>query len=163
MRRDDNQIGAFLFSGFVDRCRAVSGNGRRSDWHTIEIDALQESLHLLTTSAPRCFDIDTRIVISAARRHHHRAEVSYVKHDIRAPTSLANLTAYLRPLSQHSEKSTGTKTVRINGRARRRSELGVATAIARPAFSDAASRRSPTCFAIFIGLTDVDASDDRLH
>src|SRR4029453_15923233 len=32
---------------------------------------------------------------------------------MRAPTSLANLTAYVRPASEHSEKSTGTRIVRI--------------------------------------------------
>jgi hypothetical protein len=42
---------------------------------------------------------------------------------MRAPTSLANLTAYARPLSQHSEKSTGTRIVRISRWAARLREL----------------------------------------
>ena len=81
MRRDDDQIGPLLCSGLMDRGRAVSGNGRCTDRNTIEIDALQESSHLFTTSPARCFGVSGRIVIPAGCRHHHRAEVSHVKHD----------------------------------------------------------------------------------
>ena len=81
MRRDDDQIGLLLCSGLMDRLRAVSGNGRCMEWNTIEIDALQESSHLFTTSPARCFGVSERIVIPAGCRHHHRAEVSHVKHD----------------------------------------------------------------------------------
>ena len=35
MRRNDNQIGACLCSGFIDGYRAVSGNGRCTDWNAI--------------------------------------------------------------------------------------------------------------------------------
>ena len=52
-----------------------------SDRNTIEIDALQESSHLFTTSPARCFGVSGRIVIPAGCRHHHRAEISHVKHD----------------------------------------------------------------------------------
>jgi hypothetical protein len=65
----------------MDGGRAVSGNGRHIHSHTIEIDVLQESLHLSTTSPARCFSISGRIEIAASRCHHHWAEVSYVEHD----------------------------------------------------------------------------------
>jgi hypothetical protein len=43
MRRDNDQIGTFPFSRFVNGRWAVSGNGRGIDRNTIEIDASQES------------------------------------------------------------------------------------------------------------------------
>jgi hypothetical protein len=61
--------------------RAVSRNGRRIDAHIIEINVLQESFHLFSTPATRCFSITGRIEIAASRCHHHWAEVSHVKHE----------------------------------------------------------------------------------
>jgi hypothetical protein len=81
VRRDDNQIGAFLYRGLIDGGWAVSGNGRCIDWNTIEIDALQESSHLIATAAPRRVDVSRRIVRAAARCHHNRAKVSDVQDD----------------------------------------------------------------------------------
>jgi hypothetical protein len=81
MRRDNYQIGTFLCSRFVNGARAVSGNGRRIDRNAIEINALQETFHLITTSAAGCFDIGRRIVIAAARGHHNRAKISDVDDD----------------------------------------------------------------------------------
>ncbi len=37
--------------------------------------------HLFTTSPARCFGVSARIVIPSGCRHHHRAEISHVKHD----------------------------------------------------------------------------------
>src|SRR4029450_327731 len=65
MRRDNDQIGTFLCSRFVNGAGAVSGNGRRIDRNAIETNALQETFHLITTSAAGCFDIGRRIVIAA--------------------------------------------------------------------------------------------------
>ena len=81
MRRDNDKIGTFLCSRFVNGAGAVSNNGRRIDRNAIETNALQETLHLITTSAPRCFDISRRIIVAAARGHHYRAKISYVQDD----------------------------------------------------------------------------------
>jgi hypothetical protein len=81
MRRDNDQIGTFLCSRFVNGAGAISGNGRRIDQNAIETNALQESFHLITTSAAGCFDIGRRIVIAAARGHHNRAKISDVDDD----------------------------------------------------------------------------------
>ena len=78
MRRDNDQIGTFLCSRFVNGAGAVSGNGRRIDRNAIETNALQETFHLITTSVAGCFDIGRRIVIAAARGHHNRAKISDV-------------------------------------------------------------------------------------
>jgi len=84
MRRDDDQVSAFLYSGFIDRRGAVSGNGRCADWNTIKMDALEKSLHLTATSAPSRFHVSGRVVSAAARGHHNRAEISDVQdHDAR--------------------------------------------------------------------------------
>ena len=78
---------AFLCSRFVNGAGAVSGNGRRIDRNAIETNALEETFHLITTSAAGCFDIGRRIVIAAARGHHNRAKISDVDDD-NAPTKL---------------------------------------------------------------------------
>jgi hypothetical protein len=88
MRRDDNQIGALLCSSLIDGGGAISGNGKRVDRNAIEIDLLQESLHPIATSAPRCFEISRRMVIAAGRRHHNRTEIRHV-HDDNARANLS--------------------------------------------------------------------------
>ena len=67
---------------------------------------------MITASAAGCFDIGRRIVIAAARGHHNRAKISDVDDD-NATNSFANRTAYVRPAREQSEKSTGTRMVRI--------------------------------------------------
>jgi hypothetical protein len=51
IRRNDNQIGAPPCSGFIDRRRAIPGNSKWVDQNAIEIDALQERLDPIATSA----------------------------------------------------------------------------------------------------------------
>ena len=113
-----------------------------SDRNTIEIDALQESSHLFTTSPARCFSVSGRIVIPAGCRHHHRAEISHVKHDNARANLFANRTANLRPAREQSEKSTGTRIVRMSRWPARVREV------------DEVLSRS---------FTDVDESGGRLH
>src|SRR4029453_440709 len=81
MRGDDNWIDIFLCSSLVDGRGAVSGNRRCIDSNAIEIDALQETLHLIGTSAPSCFDISWGIEITATRGHQNRAKISHVDDD----------------------------------------------------------------------------------
>jgi hypothetical protein len=50
----------------VERAAFVSGNRSCSDWHLVEVNALQKSLHLFTTPALRCFGINAQIVLSSA-------------------------------------------------------------------------------------------------
>jgi hypothetical protein len=79
--RDDDQVSALLCSSLIDGSRAVSGNGRGIDRNAIEIDAVQESLHLIPTAAMRCVAISRGIIIAAARSHHDRSEISNVQDD----------------------------------------------------------------------------------
>ncbi len=81
MRRNHNQIDALLCSSLIDCGWAVSGHGNCIDRNPIEIDAFQESLHPIATSAPRCFQISRGMVIAAGRRHHYRAEIGDVQDD----------------------------------------------------------------------------------
>ena len=108
MRRDNDQIRTFLCSRFVNGAGAVSSNGRRIDQNATETNALQESFHLITVSAAglryrsAIRNAAARVIITGPRSATWTTTM-------RAPTSFANRTAYVRPASEQSEKSTGTR------------------------------------------------------
>ena len=81
VRRDHNQVGTLFRSGFINRSRAISSNGRCLDRNTLQFDALQKRLHLITTSALRCSDVRRRTVIAVARGHHDGAKISDMEDD----------------------------------------------------------------------------------
>jgi hypothetical protein len=75
MCRDNNQINTFFCRNLMNCAGAVSGNSAAIDRDTVEIDAAQETFHLVTTLMLRCFDISPRTIVAARGGHHHRAEV----------------------------------------------------------------------------------------
>ena len=81
MRRHDNQIGTFPCSALINAGWAESGRCACIDWNTIEIDAFQESSHLIATSASRRYGISRRVVLAATTRHHDRAKIRNVEDD----------------------------------------------------------------------------------
>ena len=64
--------------GSLDSCLAGLGIGVQLApvlldllQNAIEIDALEERLHLIATPALRCVQINSGMIIAASRRHHH--------------------------------------------------------------------------------------------
>ena len=70
---NNNQINTFCCCNLMDCARAVSDNSAGVDPDTVEIDAAQETFHLVTTLILRCFHTPGRTILAVLRGHGYRA------------------------------------------------------------------------------------------
>jgi hypothetical protein len=124
---------------------AVSGNSAAIDRDTVEIDAAQETFHLVTTLVLRCFDTSPRTIVAVRCGHHHRAEVGDMHDndagaDVPGELNRVRQTCYrtIREINRHQyspnervKPAAGRHTEAMSARARRRKFMSSATHITK--------------------------------